>query len=389
MTIVCEPSAERATMLASHLTGSVRPVTDLLAIGDALNSDPSETVVVLGAGVELKQALDFTSWLRQQHPGVGVILLREVIEVDDLLAAMRAGVREVLDNHDGAALAEACQRYVHQFNLPSTAPSAPRPGGHVVTVFSAKGGCGKTTIATNLSVTLAQAGQRVCLVDFDLTFGDVAITLGLTPTRTIADITTFGDGLDEVNVASLVTPYWPNLDCVLAPLAPGEAERIPVTATAAMLVVLSGMYDYVVVDTSAQLTEHVLAALDASHQHILLTAPEIPALKNLRVILDMLDLLAYDRAGRAVVLNRSDAQVGLTEADIERVVKSPIAGHVPSSRDVTVSINRGQPLASAMPDHPVSVAIRQFVAAHILPAAPAMASTVNRRGARRLRRRSA
>jgi pilus assembly protein CpaE len=133
-------------------------------------------------------------------------------------------------------------------------------------------------------------------------------------------------------------------------------------------------------------TEHVLAALDASHQHILLTAPEIPALKNLRVTLDMLDLLSYDRAGRTIVLNRSDAQVGLTEADIERVVRNPIAGHIPSSRDVTVSINRGQPLAAALPDHPVSLAIRQFVAEHVHQAAPAASPAASRRGLR-LRRR--
>jgi MinD-like ATPase involved in chromosome partitioning or flagellar assembly len=386
MTIVCEPSPEQATSLAGYLPGSVRPVTDILSVSDALSADPAETVVVLGAGVELSQALDFTSWLRQQRPGVGVILLRTILDVNDVLAAMRAGVREVLAADDGAALAEACRRFQHQFNVAPPPAGPPGPGGNVVTVFSAKGGCGKTTLATNLSVVLARAGQRVCLVDFDLTFGDIAITLGLTPKRSIADLATLGDELDEAKVATLVTPYQPNLDCVLAPVVPGEAERIPVTSTAAMVDVLSGMYDYVLIDTPAQVTEHVLAALDASHQHILLTAPEIPALKNLRVTLDMLDLLSYDRAGRTIVLNRSDAQVGLTEADIERVVRNPIAGHIPSSRDVTVSINRGQPLAAALPDHPVSLAIRQFVAEHVHQAAPAASPAASRRGLR-LRRR--
>lgn len=387
MTIVCEPTLEEATTLAGRLSGRALPVTDLGALDLALQADPGETVVVLGAGVQLEQVVNFTSWLRQQRPSVGVILLRADLEVDSVLAAMRAGVREVLPVADEAALGEACRRYEHQLAMPAERGSGGRRG-HIVTVFSSKGGCGKTTLAINMSVLLAKAGQRVCLVDFDLAFGDVAITLGLTPNRTIAHVSTLGDSLDEPKVASLVTSYQPNLDCLLAPVAPGEAEKIPVGSSTALLTVLSGMYDYVIVDTPAQLTEHVLAALDASHQQILLTAPEIPALKNLRVTLDMLDLLGYDRAGRTIVLNRSDAEVGLTPADIERVVKNPIAGHVPSSRDVPISINKGEPLAASSPDHPVTRAIGSLVHSTILRSAPMPAVAAPRHGTFRLRRRS-
>jgi len=231
-------------------------------------------------------------------------------------------------------------------------------------------------------------GQRVCLIDLDLAFGDVAITLGLTPTRTLVDMLNLGEAMDESKVRTLLTPYRPNLDCVLAPVAPGDAERIPVTSTAALIDVLSSMYDYVLLDTPAQITEHVLAALDASHQHILLTTPEVPALKNMRLTLDMLDLLSYDRSNRAIVLNRSDAQVGLSEADIERVMKTSVAGHIPSSREVPISINRGEPIAAKSPDHPVSVAIRQFVATYVHQAPVGSAPHRSGRSGLRLRRRS-
>lgn len=389
MTIVCEPSLEQAKSLAGRLAGLaslVRPVTDLGSLDQALRADPAETVVVLGAGVQLEQAVDFSSWLRQQRPAVGVILLRADLEVDSVLAAMRAGVREVLSVDDEVALSEACRRYEQQ-QLPQPAGGAGRRG-HVVTVYSSKGGCGKTTLAVNVAVQLARAGQQVCLVDFDLTFGDVAITLGLTPKRTIADVAGLGDSLDELKVRSLITPYQAGIDCLLAPVAPGEAEKVHVSATTALLAVLSSMYDYVIVDTPSQLTEHVLAALDASHQQLLLTAPEIPALKNLRVTLDMLDLLGYDRAGRTVVLNRADAEVGLSTADVERVVNHPIAGHVPSSREVPISINKGEPLTVRSPEHPVASAIGSLVHTHILHTAPAVATVQARRGAFRLHRRS-
>jgi pilus assembly protein CpaE len=104
----------------------------------------------------------------------------------------------------------------------------------------------------------------------------------------------------------------------------------------------------------------VLAALDASHVQVLLTTPDIPALKNLRITLDTFDLLDLPKESRLVVLNRSDAKVGLTASDIERVIRVPIAAYVPSSRDVPVSINRGVPIMADNPQHPVSKAIRDF-----------------------------
>ena len=388
MTILCEPSAEQAAALAAHIEDAVVPVSAVHAVSEALDPYPSETVVVLGGGVDLQQALDLTVQLRQQSPVIGVILLRDTLRVDDLTRAIRAGVREVIQVDDRAALADACERFQMVSGLPPALPSEVSPRGHVVTVFAAKGGCGKTTLATNIAVSLNQTGQRVCLVDLDLAFGDVAIFLQLTPTRTIVDALGLGDKLDARKVSSLLTSYRPNLDCILAPVEPGQAERIPVTLTASLIDVLSGMYDYVVIDTPSQLTEHVLAALDASHQHVLPTNPEIPALKNLRLTLDMLDLLAYDRSTRTIVLNRSDAHAGLSEADVQKVMKSPIAGYIPSSPEVPYSINRGVPVTVETPDHPVSKAIRDLVHHHVDQAATATPVRAGRSGLR-FRRRSA
>ncbi len=383
MTIVCTQSAQQAESLSDQIPGAVLPVAGVAAAHAALLAHPAETVVVLGADVDLGEALELTGWMRSQRPGVGVVLLRQTLAVPDLTAAMRAGVGEVLQADDETALAAACRRFQQVVGLPPAPGGSPR--GHVTTVYAAKGGCGKTTLATNLAATLSQTGQRVCLVDLDLAFGDVAITLGLRPARTLADVLSMGEALDEDMVASLVTASGPQLDCLLAPVAPGDADRIPARSTAAVIDVLSGMYDHVVIDTPAHITEHVLAALDASHQHVLLTTPEIPALKNLRLVLDMLDLLAYRGNQRTIVLNRSDAQVGLTDADIESVVRTPVSVRVPSSRDVPISINRGEPLAVQSPKHPVSVAVRRLVSEHM---GQASQPTPRRSGLLRMRRSS-
>jgi MinD-like ATPase involved in chromosome partitioning or flagellar assembly len=369
MTILCDPVPEIGASVATYLGELVQPVDGIPAAGHALIADPGETVVVLGSSVELDDALAFAAQLRVERPHVGVILLRETLEIDVLTRAIRAGIREVVPASDGPAINEAVKRSRQLSELAPMPPASAgeTPKGQVTTVFSAKGGTGKTTVATNLAVALAEGGKhRVCLVDLDLAFGDVAISLQLNPTRTMVDALSLGEHLDSAKVATLVTNYTPGLDCILAPVEPGDAERIPATLVAEIVAILGGMYDYIVIDTPAQFSEHVLVALDASHHHVLITTPEVPALKNLRLTLDMLDLLSYGRNSRFILFNRSDADVGLGAADIERVVKGPISAHVPSSREVPASINRGTPLTAEQPDHPVSQAIRAFAQHHII-----------------------
>lgn len=217
----------------------------------------------------------------------------------------------------------------------------------ITAVFGSSGGCGKTTLATNLAVVLTRTQLRVCLVDLTLAFGDIAAALALTP------------------AAALVTSYQPGLDCVLTPARPGDAERMSPSSVGDLLVSLATAYDHVVVDTPAQLSGRVLAALDLADHHVLVATPERPALKALRLTLDMLDLLSYDRRTRVVVLNRVDSRIALTATEIDSVVRNPIAGRLPFTLDVPSSINRGVPLAAAQPEHPFTRAVCGLAEAHI------------------------
>jgi pilus assembly protein CpaE len=221
-------------------------------------------------------------------------------------------------------------------------------------------------------------------VDLDLSFGDVAISVQLEPVRTISDALPMAGHLDTTGAASLLTSYSPGLDVLLAPVTPGDAEKIPAALVAELLGVLKGMYEFVVVDTPAQFSEHVLTAMDISDHHVLLTTPDTPAMKNMRITLDMLDLLSYSRDIRSVVVNRSDSKVGLSSSDVERVVRSSITGHVPSSRHVPISINKGTPIVIATPGHPVSQAVTKFAHERLLARpAPVRARAFARRSAGR------
>jgi pilus assembly protein CpaE len=233
--------------------------------------------------------------------------------------------------------------------------------GQIITVFAAKGGCGKTTLATNLAVVLHATGnRRVCLVDLDLEYGDVSSMLGLAPDRSVMDALTFDGELGPVRLSALMTTFRPGLDCLLAPASPGDSQRIPAKLVGNVLTALPSVYDYVVVDTESHFSTHVLAALDAAHHLVLLTTLERPALANLRTTLDMLDVLTGHQGTRSIVVNRSDPRVDLPAAEVEALIKNPIAGSLPLRWEIPGSINQGVPLASADPHHVFSQAVRRL-----------------------------
>jgi pilus assembly protein CpaE len=292
-----------------------------------------------------------------------VLLLRPTLEPDVLARAMRAGVREVIQELDQEGIRKSAARSVDL----SKALSGTMRGADgtrrakIVTAFAGKGGCGKSVVATNLAAALAADGsRRVLLVDLDLQFGDVAIMLQLPPTRSISDAIGMAGRLDETGLRSVLTAYRPNFDVLLAPASPAEGEHVGRDLVTEVLEVARGMYDFVVVDTPPFVTDQVLAALDLSDWFVPIVTPDLPTLKSVRLTVEMFDLLDYPRDRRLVVFNRADSQVGLTVEDVEEAVGAQLSVHVPSSRDVPVSVNKGVPITLDNPTHPVSMAMRKL-----------------------------
>jgi pilus assembly protein CpaE len=395
MTTICDLEPMIANALGNAV-GEASVVTSIDALRRQLDADPAEHTVVLGPTVDQAAAFRLAGEMRIWRPALGVILVRQRVDSSLLAEALRAHVFDVVDQRDIAGLHKAIRRSkeIADAMRPPGGGGPRRPRGRIVTVFSAKGGCGKTTLATNMAATLADKGSReVCLVDLDLAFGDVAIALQLFPAHTIADAGPLGENLDFGSLQTLLTPHSPGLTTLVAPVEPGSAESIPAGLVSRILEVLRDHYDYVIVDTPPAFDDHVLSAFDLSDLVALIATLDIPALKNLKLTLETMDLLNYPRERWRIVLNRADSKVGLAIGEVEKSLRTQIAAQIPSSRDVPAAINRGVPIVLDDPRHPVSLAIKNFSERFVVNAqatGPAMAASGPVRTERRglLRRRS-
>jgi pilus assembly protein CpaE len=395
MTLIVENDPTSAQTLRSSLGPESVVLETLDAVERHLRENVHEHVVVVGPGVGTESALTLAERLRVARPHVGVVLVRARVDAKLLSDALRAGVREVVNARELAAI-NAAARHAQDLAARMLAVGGEETSeGHgratVITVFSAKGGCGKTTISTNLAAALADGGRReVCIVDLDLAFGDVAIAMQLFPTHTISDAVALEDTLDPSGVASLLTQHSPGLRVLSAPVEPGLAENIPVSLVAKLLSIMREMFDFVIVDTPPAFTDQVLAAFDASDLAILLATLDIPALKNLKLSLETLELLNYPKDKIRLILNRADSKVGLDAGEVEKTLRAPISALIPSSRAVPAATNRGVPIVTDQPHHSVSLAITNFAEQHVTPLSNASAIPPQLREDRRglLRRRA-
>ena len=382
MTVIVSLDRAKAETLRTAIGPEATILGAVQEVAQHLNEHPAESVIVIAPSIDMTAALALSETLRIAKPHIGVILVRQRVDSTLLAEALRYGVRDVVSDRDLAAVSNAV-RQARDLAARMRQHTGDEAGdendlrGAVVTVFSAKGGCGKTTVSTNLAAVLADGGKRqVCLVDLDLAFGDVSIALQLFPAHTIADAVPLADTLDVSGLRSLLTQHSPGLFARSAPLEPGQAEHIPAALVSDILTILRDHFDYVVIDTPPAFTDHVLAAFDMSDIVALLATLDIPAIKNLKLSLETLELLNYPRDKWRVILNRADSKVGLDITEVAKTLQQTIAAQIPSSRSVPASINRGVPIALDEPNHPVTAAIRLFAVQHVQPVSAHGASAI-------------
>ena len=243
--------------------------------------------------------------------------------------------------------------------------------GRIVTVFSPKGGTGKTVMSSNLATAFAKhGGKRTLLLDLDLQFGDAAIMLGIEPDKTIYDLVVAPGELDPEKLAGYTTRHSSGVDVLPAPIRPEDAELVTEARITRLLEVAKESYEMIVVDTSPFFHGPMLATLDSTDELLLLCGLDVPTIKNVRLSLQTLDLLSFPTERIRVVLNRANSNVGMKRGEVEAALEQRVRYEIPSDRAVPLAVNRGNPAVASDPKADFSRAVREM-AKSLQPVDPA------------------
>jgi pilus assembly protein CpaE len=252
--------------------------------------------------------------------------------------------------------------------------------GRIVTVFSPKGGTGKTVMSSNLATAFAKhGGKRTLLLDLDLQFGDAAIMLGIEPDKTIYDLVVAPGELDPEKLAGYTTRHASGVDVLPAPIRPEDAELVTEAKLSRLLEVAKESYEMIVVDTSPFFHGPMLATLDSTDELLLVCGLDVPTIKNVRLSLQTLELLSFPTERIRVVLNRANTNVGMKRGEVEAALEQRVRFEIPSDRAVPLAVNRGNPAVVSDPKADFSRALREMAKA-LQPTEPAQGKKKNWRG---------
>ncbi len=230
-----------------------------------------------------------------------------------------------------------------------------------ITVFSTKGGVGKTVIACNLAVCARKGlGLRTVLCDLDLQFGDVAVMMGLDPVSTIFDTLELFDEKEPESIEPLLARHPSGVGTLLAPVQPEKADLIHTAHVSKIATALSRFADITVFDTPPFFNDNVLGLLDETDSVLLVTTMDVPAIKNVKLCIDTLRLLGRREDSMFLVINRADRDVGLDIVEVERALGLEAVATIPSDTQVQLSVNRGVPIVLDAPRSPAARAIERL-----------------------------
>lgn len=338
----------------------------------------SPHVIVLSAEVKDPDALGIADFIQRSTPTTAVVMVRDRASAALLPAAMRAGVRDVIDPAKGEQeLTDALRRAIEwSMGLQSMSKKAgePESRGRVISIFSSKGGVGKTFLASNLAAALATKEKKdTALVDLDLKVGDTFSYFGQEPTRPVEDIVNIGTRSDRDSILATSTQLKEKL-WGFAALADPATESMAGETTGKLLRAFRSTFEYTIVDASNDYSDQTVAVFDLSDEIWLVTGLDVVGMRHLLIALDTLQSLGVPNDRLRVVLNRADSKVGVSLKDVERVLKVQIDSKIPSSEGVPRSLNEGTPIFLSHPESDVANSIgslaRKLVGAEAPTAAP-------------------
>lgn len=370
---------EDVPQVAAHMRALLQAqsqikMLEVVTAGDRATSAVSEfkpDVVIVDALLQGRvSGQHVAEGIRAAEPQVGIVML--TVPQNPVNTDPAKGVDSVLKMPFTGFDLTTIVRRTHE----ERTVEASRAGSMVVSVFSPKGGVGRTTIAYNLAVSLGTE-HRVCLVDGSLQFSDLRGLLRV-PAEAPSIVNLPTDKIREADIGDVTYRDPSGIDILLAPPRVEMAEMVTIRDIEKVLSLLRQLYEFVIIDTRAALSDDVLVFLDASDLILQVLTYDSIAIRNMLLAGEAFDAIGYPATKLAMVLNRSDSAGGFNKADVEATLGRKIDFEIVSDGRLAVAANNeGVPFVTGSPDAPISEGIRRVagsLAAHLRERAPALAA---------------
>jgi pilus assembly protein CpaE len=341
-----------------EVVGAARTGREAIQITQETKPD----VVLMDINMPDMDGIATTEAIRQKMPFVKVIILSVQGDQNYMRRAMLVGASDFLTKppmpDEMVAAIRRAGKSAREERSRSVQAVAASPGGSaqtmitgfttqgkIIMVYSPKGGNGCTTIAVNLAMALHNDETNVVLVDANLQFGDVAIFLNEQGKNTLLDLTPRADELDRDVIDEVMIKHAASgVHLLASPSRPEYAEKVNAAQFVKVLRFLQQIYAYVIVDNSVFLTEITLSVLDICDAVVLLTAQDIPSIKNDRIFLDLLVTMNIPTDKVAFVMNKYDKRIAITPEKVGENLKQEVVAVIPlDERTVIPAVNRGVP----------------------------------------------
>lgn len=313
-------------------------------IFNILASSKGKSLLIVDLSTNKIKNLDFILQVTKECKNCKVLALSDNPSVELIIEVMRAGAKEfvpvpIIKNE----FFEAIKKLVTEMNEPVKKNKC-----KIISVFSNKGGIGKTSLATNLALELAKiTKENIALIDLNFQMGDITTFLDLKPSFNISYMLENLDKINETFLLSTLERYKSTSLYVLAdPPYFKQADNIQPRQITRLFDTLKETFSYIIVDAEASFDGKNIAALDNSDLIMLVTVANLPALRNTQRCLELFEKLGYDKEKIKIVVNRYMENDEIKEVDIEKVLSKDIYWKIPNNYFAIMSaINKGIPVS--------------------------------------------
>lgn len=361
--IIIDKEETSRNIIKSYLSS----VEDISVIGEFYDfdlgydfaKDNGRCLVLIDVSQEQEKALSLIKKLKESNKDAFIIALSAKTSTETIIKVMRAGAKEFLNKPlIQSEFTETLNELKSEFENTETPDTC-----KIISTFSNKGGIGKTSIAVNLAVELAQISkEKVALIDLNLQLGDVATFLDMNPPFAMDYIANNIHNLNEDELLKTMSKYKNTSLYVIAdPLNIDNSKDITAEQIKNLLAVLKKTFSYIVIDIGTNIDSKTIAALDSSDLILLIAIVNLPAIRSTQRCMDLFNKLGYSSDKIKLVLNRYMENEDIKTSDIEEVVKQKVYWKIPNNYLTMMSaINKGVPVNEINSESNIAINYKDF-----------------------------